>query len=205
MAIQSKKTKSAPPSYDALGGPIGKIIFVLMIFIGIPVIRWWWSGLGYREPSEKQVSFVVNNLPADGIYSVPEVRGGSYIEPNDISFEAEIPQGYELLYNALVKPGVRSVKFKSGRREIRCQVSKPGKYEPKEMYAGARSVTIDGVEGVEEIFAVGKGRHRRQMARVTYVKYGHQHIVSVSFPVGKFPKYAEEFLTFLRSYRALVR
>ena len=205
VAIQRNNVQSTKRSNYPIGGPIGKIIFALMIVIGIPIGRWYWSRLVEdRGPSEKQVNSVVENLPTNGVYSDPEGSGGSYRETEDNSFEAEIPQGYEFVSNDLRKPGIRLVEFKCGRREIRCIISAPPHEQIKKMGSNnlryrVRMVTIDGVEGVEEVLTLRK----EQLVRLEYEKYGYLHSVNVSFPLGKFPKYANELLTFLRSYRAL--
>jgi len=200
MAIQGNKKSNGP-----LGGPIGKLFFALMIFVGIPVTRWGYLKLANRAPSERQVNSVLDNLPEKGIYSSPEGSGGNFREPKDKAFEVEIPENYNLVSNYLFGDSkrIRWVEFECGRRQIRCGVIPPP-YESETIGTSnsqyrARRVTIDGVEGIEEAFSMRKD----QYVKVAYEKYGYKYIVTVRFPKGKFPKYANEFLNIFRSFRAL--
>ncbi|MCX5635471.1 MAG: hypothetical protein NTW55_06525 [Planctomycetota bacterium] len=195
--------KKASPIYNTFGGPIGIVIFIFMIFIGGPLIRLSCSR-DYRGPSQKQVKSVVNSLPSDGIYSNPEGSGGSYHQPIDNSFDVEIPSEYKFISTYLVEPGIRWVDFGSGSMSIRCGVFSQGNYEPFTIdpneNSNERSVIIDGVRGKEKVCWSGR---KMQFVVITYVKYGRQYTIDGSFPKGTFPKYAKDFLNFVRSHRAL--
>lgn len=118
-----KREMSSP--YAALGGPVGVIVFVLMIFIGIPLFKTCTSELRYKvrrsrerpmntsvEPSslngessntqgngvlaERQEKSSVGSLPEDGIYSAPQGTGGSYKDPINGYFEVQPPAGFRI-------------------------------------------------------------------------------------------------------------
>jgi predicted Zn finger-like uncharacterized protein len=53
-ATEAAKKRAYSPSYSAFGGPVGKIIFVLMIFIGIPLFRTCTSELRYKPSRPRE-------------------------------------------------------------------------------------------------------------------------------------------------------
>jgi len=103
--VASVKRKVNSPFYS-LGGPIGVIFIVLMLFIGIPMFKAWLhdvSNKSRRATEEEQTSLIdekdlnaIDYLPQDGVYSARQGKGGSYQDPINGYFEVQPPAGFKI-------------------------------------------------------------------------------------------------------------
>jgi hypothetical protein len=228
--VASVERKANSP-YSALGGPVGVVVFVLMVFIGGPMLKSCWSELSHktRKPSRTKAILLINSLPADGIYNDPNSRG-NYKDPVNGYFEVQPPVGFQIKERRdkskfTVTAGSSHVgeivpqsfiQFISTNKKAfiviiarKTFVTIEQDFEsllanfPKK-FPGikiSRSRVIT-IDGVKGIEIIGSLRGQKLFA-VKYKKHGLDHSITMNCDIADFQNLENEITKLLCSYRSL--
>lgn len=179
--------------------------------------------------AERQEKSSVGLLPEDGIYSDPQGSGGSYEDPINGFFVVQAPSGFKIKKRLdktkfLIKEGSSHVgeivpqsfiqfiyankvfvavtarkTFTTIEHDFDVVLEGLPKRFSGIKIERHRFVTIDGVKGGEAL-ASWRGQ---KLLMVKYKKHGLDHSITINCDVAGFPKFEDEFVAFLRSYRSL--
>lgn len=173
-----------------------------------------------------KASNVIENLPADGVYSTTEESKGSYKDPIHGFFSVEPPSGFQAkerldktIFN--VTEGSHAgeelacswVDFKRSGATIGAIARKTYEQNIEKDFNSVKNklkehgakmlldryVTIDSVKGGEFIVRAKDF----QFHGINYIKHGLNHSLTLGGSPRDYNRYQKDFLDFVRSYRSI--